>query len=57
MRAQHNQRRTQRLLRGFDRAVTPTQGFLIARYGSALARKLIKEARQEYARLTGELLK
>ena len=55
MRAQHNQQRTHRLLRGFDRAVTPTQGFLMARYGSALARKLMKEARQEYARLILDL--
>jgi len=55
MKAEHNRRRTRRLLRGFDRAVTTTQGFLDSRYGPVLARKLITEARQEYARLIPEL--
>lgn len=55
MRAEHYRGRTRKLLRGFDTAVTPTQGFLDSRYGSALVRKLITEARQEYARLIPEL--
>lgn len=55
MRADHNRQRTTRLLRGFDRAVKRTQGFLDARYGPVLARNLITEARKEYARLIPEL--
>lgn len=55
MSAQYNRRRTRRLLRGFDRAVVPVKGFLIARYGSTLARKLSTEARQEYARFIPDL--
>jgi hypothetical protein len=55
MRAAHNRRRAKRLLRGFDRAVALTQGFLNSRYGSPLAHKLITEARQEYARIIPDL--
>lgn len=55
VRAERNRRRTARLLRGFDRAVKRTRGFLDARYGPVLAHNLITEARQEYTRLIPEL--
>lgn len=55
MMPERNRRRTARLLRAFDRAVERTRDMLEARYGPALARDLIAEARHEYARLIPEL--
>jgi hypothetical protein len=42
-------------LRGFDRAAKRMRSFLNARYGPVLARNLVTDARQEYARLIPEL--
>jgi hypothetical protein len=55
MRPEHDRRRAARLLRGFDRAVERTQGFLDARYGPSRARDMIAEARHEFACLIPEL--
>ena len=48
MRVERTRRRTRRFVRDFDRAVRCAQGFLESRY---VPRKVITEARQEYARL------
>ena len=50
-----NRRRVRKLLRGFDRAVARAEGYLDTEYGPALARTLISDARQEFARLIPKL--